>query len=553
MPGEKKGRIGLFKILGIVAVLLIALIIAIPFLVDANQFRPKLESELSTALGRDVKVGNLKLSLFSGGVAADDISIADDPAFSRSSFVRAGSLRAGLEWKPLIFSRVVRITGITLERPEISLIHSATGEWNFSTLGGKGAARPAEAASSAGGAAGTDVAVAQLRVTDGRITVARSGGQAKPRVYDNVNIQASDLSFSSVFPFTLTASLPGGGSLKLAGKAGPVNRTDASLTPVTATLSVTRLDVTASGFIQPDSGLAGILDFDGNLISDGKQIQSHGNAKAEKLQIVKGGSPAAQPVSLAYKLNYGLKSQAGTLEETKVEFGKSVARLNGSFDMRGDSTAVKMRLRGDSMPADDLEALLPAFGVTLPKGATLQGGTINADLSAEGPVERIVTTGTIGILNARLNGFDLGAKMAAVASLAGIKSNPVTAIEKFASDLRVAPDGIQASNLLLVVPSLGQLTGNGTVSSGNSLDFKMLARLSTAGGAIAGLTRLAGNEVDIPFFIRGTTSNPSFVPDVKGAAGSLLSSVIQGKGKKGESGKSNIGDALRGLFGKKKK
>ncbi len=553
MSGGKKRKLGVVKIAGIAVAVLIVLIIALPFLVDANQFRPRLESELTGALGRQVTVGNLKLSLLSGGIAADDITIADDAAFSRSPFVRAKSLRVGVELWQLLFSKKLRVTGISLDQPEVVLIHSPAGFWNFSTIGGGSSRNPAGAkADNASGAAGGDVSVAELKVTNGRITVIRSSSQVKPRVYEKVDIQARDLSFSSVFPFTLTGTLPGGGSLKLDGKAGPVNATDASLTPISATLAVTHLDVTASGFIDPDSGLAGILDFDGSLTSDGAQIQSKGRARADKLQIVKGGSPAKLPISLAYNLNYGLKNQMGNLDQTKVEFGKAVAVLNGSFDTRGDSTQVKMRLRGDSMPADDLEALLPAFGVTLPKGASLQGGTLNADLLAEGPVDRIVTSGMIGIFNARLAGFDLGSKMAAVAALAGIKSTPTTEIEKLASDLRVAPDGIQASNLQLVVPGLGQLTGDGTVGSNNALDFRMQATLITSSGVIGNLTRMAGNEVSVPFFVRGTTSNPTFIPDAKRAAGELLNSVLGGKGKTGESGKT-LGDTLRGLFDKKKK
>src|SRR6266436_7215597 len=68
-------------------------------------FRPKLESELSGALGRQVKVGNLSLSLLSGSVTADNISIADDPAFAKTPFVQAKSLKVGVKLIPLIFSK----------------------------------------------------------------------------------------------------------------------------------------------------------------------------------------------------------------------------------------------------------------------------------------------------------------------------------------------------------------------------------------------------------------------------------------------------------------
>ena len=56
------------KIAAIVVGALILIMIIVPFFINANSFRPKLESELSTALGRQVKVGDLSLSLFSGTI-----------------------------------------------------------------------------------------------------------------------------------------------------------------------------------------------------------------------------------------------------------------------------------------------------------------------------------------------------------------------------------------------------------------------------------------------------------------------------------------------------
>ena len=66
------------KIVGIVIALLIVVILVLPFVVNVNNYRPRIESELTTALGRNVTVGNLSLSLWSGSLAADNIAIADD-------------------------------------------------------------------------------------------------------------------------------------------------------------------------------------------------------------------------------------------------------------------------------------------------------------------------------------------------------------------------------------------------------------------------------------------------------------------------------------------
>src|SRR2546430_9676728 len=80
--------------------------------------------------------------------------------------------------------------------------------------------------------------------------------------------------------------------------------------------------------------------------------------------------------------------------------------------------------------------------------------------------------------------------MSSVASLAGIKTGKDLNIEKVTSNLRVAPTGIRADNFLAVLPTIGNLTGAGTVDSRNVLDFKMLATLtkeaSTSASSTAG-------------------------------------------------------------------
>ena len=64
------------KILAIVVGVLIVIVLVAPSLIPVNQFRSTIEAKASTALGRKVQVGNLSLSLFSGGLGADNLSIA---------------------------------------------------------------------------------------------------------------------------------------------------------------------------------------------------------------------------------------------------------------------------------------------------------------------------------------------------------------------------------------------------------------------------------------------------------------------------------------------
>jgi AsmA protein len=556
MSGKDKKKFGAFKIIAIVVAVLIIGFIALLFFIDVNQFKPQIESRLTSALGRDVKTGKLSLSILSGGIGVDDIVIADDPAFSSSPFLQAKSLKVGVELKPLIFSKEVRITEIALNNPKINLIRNAQGRWNFSNIGGQtGKGNNGSSNSESGAMSPKDIAIKKLRISGGTLTIDQGGKNKKPSTYSDVNISASDLSFAAEFPFSLSAALPGGGSLSLKGNAGPISRTDLMTTPLSANLAVKKLDLIESGFVSPDTGLAGVVDFDGELTSDGRQVESKGTAKADRLQLVKGGSPAGRDVSLDYAVNYDLKQQRGVLDNARLAYGKAVANLNGDYRRQQSGLSMKMRLSGTDMPVDDLQTLLPAFGVVLPKGASLKGGLINTDMTAEGPIEKMSINGTADVSKTLLTGFDLAGKIAVLAQLAGIKPNPETEIETLASRVRMTPEGTRVDNIQLVVPALGELTGNGVINPDQALDFKMRAQLTPSGGIGANLTRLVGGgsgTLTIPFFIRGTASEPKFVPDVKNTAGSILKSQFStGSGEEGEQkdpGKI-LGDTLKSLFG----
>ena len=77
------------------------------------------------------------------------------------------------------------------------------------------------------------------------------------RCMTGVNVEVTNLSYTSQFPFKLTVDLPGGGTANVSGKAGPINPQDSAKTPFDATLKVKDMDIAASGFVDPASGIGG--------------------------------------------------------------------------------------------------------------------------------------------------------------------------------------------------------------------------------------------------------------------------------------------------------
>ncbi|HEX8814703.1 MAG TPA: AsmA family protein [Terriglobales bacterium] len=542
------------KIIGVVVGLLILALIALPFIINVNTFRPQIEASLTSAMGRQVKIGNMSLSLFQGSLSADDLSVADDPAFSKQPFIKAKTLDVGVEMKPLIFSRQLNVTNLTIEEPSVALIRNAEGKWNFSSIGGSNQASqvkpaqpaPAAAQGKSAPAAGTNpnVSVAKLQIKNGTITMSNIGTPAKPQVYKDVDVDVTNFSFASQFPFSLSASLPGGGTAKVDGKCGPISQTDAALTPLQANVAVKQLDLAGSGFVDPASGIAGIATYQGTLTSDGKTARTNGTVALDKLKLSPKGTPAPKTVNVKYATAYELATNAGQLTQGNVSVGQAIARLSGTYKVDPAATVLNMKLNADNMPVNDLAAMLPSMGVTLPKGSSLQGGTLSADMTIAGPVDKLVITGPVKLVNTKLVGFSFGSKLAAISQFTGgsANSSPDTMIQNLSANVRSAPEGIATQNVNLSVANLGVVTGSGTVSPQDALNYTMNAQL----GGQAGQYTKGG----LPFAIQGTASDPKFIPNVQSIVKNQLNNFLSGQGKKGQGSPL---DQLNGLLGGKKK
>jgi AsmA protein len=575
------------KWIGVAILTVILLLIIAPFLIPVNKFRPTIEQQASTALGRKVTLGNLSLSLLRGSLGIDDLSIADDPKFSSSPFLTAKNVRVGVEMMPLIFSRQLNVTEVSIVNPQVLMLKDPSGKWNFSSIGGNSSSAQSKPSSSSSGNSAQSLSIAKLSLEDGQITLGNTNSQ-KRSVYTNVNLTATDVAMAKNFPVQFSMGLPGGGTMKIDGNVGPVDQTDAALTPQNVKLNVSGLNLASTGFLDPSLGLAGLVDMNAGLVSQSGKMTTKGQLTLSKAVLVAGGSPSGVPAVIDFNTTYDLPASSGVLNPSTLSIGKAKTNLSGTYKSQGDDFVVDMKVNGQNLPATDLETFLPALGINLPSGSRLSAGTLSTDLHVTGPTNKLVTDGTIGLFNGKLAGFNLGQKMSSVASLAGLKTGNDLDIQKFTSNVHMAPTGLRADNLDLVVPQLGTVVGNGTLDSKNNMDFKLVATVNSAlltnvagnipgggaGGGVMGQVLGAGGAncknggVKVPLQVHGTTSNPQFVPDVGGAAASMLKSELSCAGggangvqglAKGLAGGAGAGNAsgvvnqLGGLLGGKKK
>ena len=496
--------------------------LAVTLLVNIDRFRPQLARAMSAALGREVAMRRISLAVFSASAVVEDLSIGDDPAFSREPFVTAREVRVGIALVPLIASKHLRIESLRLVGPRVMLRRSPAGSWNFATLGASTStpAAPAPAPSS-----GLTLSIDHLSIVDGQIVIESASARRPGETFDRLAVDVRNVSSASRFPFTIALGTPGGGTMKAAGDIGPIGAAGIGSTPFEAALDATRVDIARVGLVDPAAGLAGSLDVHLRAASNGVRINASGTMRGDRLQLLPGASSAQAPVDVAFASDYDLAAHQGTVGQGDVRTGSAVAHVRGRFTTRTGTPVLQFTLAGKAMPATDLQALLPAVGAALPRGSRFRSGALDADLTARGPLDRLVIAGPVVLSDATLTGFDLGGRMRPIASLAGYGGGAETTIQTLSVTLRVAPEGIAANGLACVVPAIGRLDGSGTVAPSGALDFRMLAALNrTAGtsGRIVSIASFGRPDAGIPFRITGTTSAPVFVPDVGGAASAAV-------------------------------
>ncbi len=514
-------------IVGIVIIVVLAAAAALPFLIDGNQFRPALESSLTAALGRQVKIGNLKISLFSGGAAATDVSIADDPAFSQSPFLQAESLKVGVDLLPLILHRTVNVTGITIEDPQIHIIESAAGAFNLSSIGAKpGAKQPPQSVSEPASAPSKapSLSIARIEISGGKITFEKRAPGARPNEIDKLDLVAKDFSPGAAFPVSVSAEVPGGGAVRIDGTAGPFDSGDAMDTPFNAKFHIDHLDLVASGLVHPDDGISGIASLDGSADSSRGTINTTANFTADHVILAKGGSPAPKPIAVDFSLSHHLANQSGDIHKMAVHLGSVDANLDGTYRLATEPASVNLHLTGSQIQLPDLAAFLPALNFTLPSGSSITQGTADLNVTSSGPLNALVTQGHVAAQNVRLSDYDFASKLQVLHEFTGIKAQPHTLIQTLSTDVNHTVSGTALDNVQFEVAGIGAIVGSGAISPSHALNFKLRAALG--GGALASL---GGGQGGIPFTIQGTADHPVIRPDVGGIVTNTLKDLTGGK------------------------
>lgn len=395
---------------GIVVLILLGLL-AVPYLVDVNQFRGRIQSEIESHVGRSVSLGNMSLKLTPPAITVANTVVGEDKNFGPGAFAQADQLRVSVQLWSLL-RRDIQIRSFELVRPRIHLIRNAQGAWNFSTLGASPVApglAPQAAPQAQSASPASRFSLASLIVTDGQITV-NDEEQNSQAVYDHVDIALKDFAPDKRFSVEAAAHLSGAGAetVKLEANIGPLSSASAGDTPLDG-------DVTLDGVSL--SGLRAFLDIRGlsevEGIASGKtHIKSGGGKLAVggslKLENGRAKVEFGYPIQADFQLGTDLASNMIRVDKGSLKLGATRFEVTGTVDAAATPPQLDLRIITKDVSIVEAARLASAFGVASGAG-TQVSGQLAADVRAQGAANNLALTGSLSARNLEASGGELKA------------------------------------------------------------------------------------------------------------------------------------------------
>ena len=117
-------------VVGIAAILSLALIFVVPALLNVDRYRSQVISYLEEKTGKHDEINRLALTLFPVTIHIDHIGVRNPPIFPAGYVIQVARIDAEISVGALLHRQVV-IKSLVLEDPVLNLTSDPDGPWNF--------------------------------------------------------------------------------------------------------------------------------------------------------------------------------------------------------------------------------------------------------------------------------------------------------------------------------------------------------------------------------------------------------------------------------------
>lgn len=214
--------------------LVILVLVLVPFFVDIDTYKPRIEREVAEATGRSFAIdGPLRLSLFPwAGVAFTGLHLGNPDGFGEKEMLDIQSFEVRVKLLPLIF-KDIQVKRFIVESPRIVLVKDKRGRGSWEGIGKKTGSvpppAPSTAAEKATGAEASgkglpikDLTVGEFAVTGGSLLFIDQAAGTRKEVAD-LTLLLTDVSLDRPVKVAFSARVDGK-PVGLEGTVGPLGR-----------------------------------------------------------------------------------------------------------------------------------------------------------------------------------------------------------------------------------------------------------------------------------------------------------------------------------------
>jgi len=418
-------RVALVAVL-VAGLAVVALALALPRIVGSEQFRSRVESYASRALGRDIEYGEVGFGLLPPRVEVADVRVAG-ARYGEPPAVEAASLSLSLAWRPLLSGRAV-IRSLEVDGASLRVVRDEHGIdlLGLAPLGG-----PAQAAADEG-PDGASAPVALSEVAFRRASIEFVDRVARPpTTWRLVGVDADvrgATDGSGALDFEADGTLEGRGAFALRGRQATSAGLDARLDlsdfelaplaayspalsrlqgPVDARIALQRtadaalhIDVSASGAaIEAEAGdlrIGGGLEASVELSGTTRRLSGPFSVDASGAALDYGGGIVRKPAGTPGRVEGSVRIENGRVE---ADYEVRLRNLEGRGTLRS-APQLHFELSAPAFDAEGWEEIVPGLA-----GYAL-GGSLAVDALRYGAGARPRLGGAIVLAPLRLRPLD---------------------------------------------------------------------------------------------------------------------------------------------------
>ena len=409
-----------FAGIGILVVVVIAGLLIFAATFDVNRYRPTIQSELESRLGRKVSLGDMHLSVLPLRFRVQSPTVGEDPHFGGdTAFIKAQELDVSVQLLPLL-RKQVEIESVDLKRPTVNLIKNAQGIWNFASLGhptegvlgappaAPTSQSPAPQTAPASTSGQQQFSLSKLIISDGQISVLDQQTSKTPSVYDHIDVTLLNFSPTSKFSVDAAVRMASSNSqVRLQGDGGPIASTEPAKTPFHGTITLRQVQVgDLSKFLNSPAlnGTDGTISGDSKIDSEGGKLTTTGNLQVQSGKVH--GSELGFPIAGSYDLSDDLVADLLTIRSLAVKLGNTPLELSGTVDSKPTAAVLNVNVRANNVSIAEAAKLAASSGMALSPG-TNATGSVSINIDARGPADKLAMNGTISGSNIQMTGKNI--------------------------------------------------------------------------------------------------------------------------------------------------